>query len=217
MVITIFMAFALVKTYDGRVAPRGASRAAAISTTADLMRRQGYGATGLDEILRASGSPKGSFYFHFPAGKEQLAAEALDEAGRGVRTFIDAVVAAAATPGDAVRRIAAVEARQLAASGFELGCPIATVTLEMAARSDAIQAVAQAAYDSWAEPVAALLAAHDVTPTEAALLARWVIAALEGALVLARAARDETIVTSLGDVTADALDDRLASRPTRRT
>ena len=134
------------------------------------MQRQGYAATGLEAILAASGSPKGSFYFHFPEGKEQLAAEALRAGGVGVRTFIDDVVAAATSPGDAVRRIAASEARQLARSGFERGCPIATVTLEMASRSEPIQRAADEAFESWAAPLAAMLPAGGVADGEAATL-----------------------------------------------
>jgi len=204
------MAIAIVKGYAVPMAPRGASRAAAIGAAADLMQRQGYAATGLEAILAASGSPKGSFYFHFPEGKEQLAAEALRAGGVGVRTFIDDVVAAATSPGDAVRRIAASEARQLARSGFERGCPIATVTLEMASRSEPIQRAADEAFESWAAPLATMLSAGGVADAEAAALARWAIAALEGALVLARAARDESLVTSLAEITADALDAHLS-------
>src|SRR3984957_11028955 len=37
----------------------------------ELMRRHGYGATGLQELLSAAGVPKGSFYHHF-ASKEEF-------------------------------------------------------------------------------------------------------------------------------------------------
>ena len=191
------------------MAPRGASRAAAISAAADLMQRHGYAATGLEAILTASGSPKGSFYFHFPDGKEQLAAEALAVGGRGVRAFIDEVVATATSPGDAIRRIAAVEARQLAGSGYERGCPVATVTLEMASRSEPIHRAAHEAFESWITALSTMLTARGVAGTEATTLARWAIAALEGALVLARAARDDVVVTQLAEITAETLDRRL--------
>jgi TetR/AcrR family transcriptional repressor of lmrAB and yxaGH operons len=210
------------------MAPRGASRQAAIAAAAELMQRQGYAATGLEEVLATSGSPKGSFYFHFPAGKEQLAAEALTHGGAAVRAFVEQVAASAATPGDAVRAIAAVHARQLSRSNFELGCPIATVTLEMASRSDPIREAADGAFTSWSEPLAALLEAHGHARAAARQLATWAIAGLEGALVLARAARDATVVTksaavsaALLDLPADELDKTIspvpdARRPTTR-
>ena len=42
-----------------------------------LFHLKGYHATALSEILKESGAPKGSLYYHFPNGKEQLAIEAI--------------------------------------------------------------------------------------------------------------------------------------------
>ena len=53
------------------------ARVKAIETAERLFRVQGYAATGLTQIIEESGSPKGSFYFHFPGGKRQLADETL--------------------------------------------------------------------------------------------------------------------------------------------
>jgi len=36
----------------------------------------------MGDIVSASGSPKGSLFFHFPGGKEELASLALADAGR---------------------------------------------------------------------------------------------------------------------------------------
>ena len=49
------------------------AREMAIQIAERLFAEQGYAATGLTQIIEESGSPKGSFYFHFPGGKRQLA------------------------------------------------------------------------------------------------------------------------------------------------
>jgi TetR/AcrR family transcriptional regulator, lmrAB and yxaGH operons repressor len=49
------------------------TRERVIQTAAGLFRAQGYHATGLNQVLAEGGLPKGSLYFHFPGGKEQLA------------------------------------------------------------------------------------------------------------------------------------------------
>src|SRR6185437_10409523 len=68
-----------------------ASRAAFIDATAVLLRRQGYAATGLSEIVERSGAPRGSVYFHFPGGKEELAVAAMARSGEQLRGAIAAL------------------------------------------------------------------------------------------------------------------------------
>ena len=48
------------------------SRQRLIDCAAELFWKNGYAATGISEILNASGLPKGSFYFYFKS-KEELA------------------------------------------------------------------------------------------------------------------------------------------------
>ena len=52
------------------------------STAMRLFRRQGYASTGLQQILAESRAPKGSLYYYFPNGKEQLGEAAVRLAGR---------------------------------------------------------------------------------------------------------------------------------------
>ncbi|GEK34999.1 TetR/AcrR family transcriptional regulator [Kurthia sibirica] len=54
------------------------SRDKILHTASRLFHLNGYHATGLSQILKESGAPKGSLYYHFPHGKEQLASEAID-------------------------------------------------------------------------------------------------------------------------------------------
>lgn len=48
-----------------------------IETTCELLEAYGYHATGLNQILTKSGTPKGSLYYYFPEGKEELTSETL--------------------------------------------------------------------------------------------------------------------------------------------
>ena len=62
-----------------------ASREAFVEATGELLRRQGYAATGLNEIVARSGAPRGSLYFHFPGGKQELALAAMERTGEQLR------------------------------------------------------------------------------------------------------------------------------------
>ena len=52
-----------------------------IETSYKLFQVKGYNATGLNEILKESEAPRGSLYYHFPKGKEELALESVKLAG----------------------------------------------------------------------------------------------------------------------------------------
>lgn len=56
-----------------------------IETAYKLFEVKGYNGTGLNEILKESGAPKGSLYYHFPNGKEQLALESIKLAGEKIK------------------------------------------------------------------------------------------------------------------------------------
>lgn len=48
-----------------------------IITASKLFEQKGYYAVGINEILKESNAPKGSLYYYFPKGKEELAIEAI--------------------------------------------------------------------------------------------------------------------------------------------
>lgn len=183
------------------------ARGDAIAAAADLFRRRGYSATGLETILAASGAPKGSFYHHFPGGKEDLAVEAIRLGGGQIMQRLEHAAAKAPTAGALVTAVAAAQAAELRKSGYECGCPVATVTLELADSSDAVADASRSAFERWAEPLAGKLRTDGRADAEAARLARWAIANLEGALLLARASRDASIVTDAAEITARMLDE----------
>jgi TetR/AcrR family transcriptional regulator, lmrAB and yxaGH operons repressor len=173
------------------------SREAFVSSTAKLLRRQGFAATGLNEIVARSGAPRGSLYFHFPGGKQELALAAMEHSGEQLRGGIAAVMA---SPGGTARTLGGLIdalAAGLEASGYRDGCPIATVTLEAAAGSEPIRLTAERVFSSWLAELEAALAAEGMEPEAARRRAMLVLAAIEGGLLLARARRDTAPLTAV--------------------
>ncbi|MCB2310235.1 TetR/AcrR family transcriptional regulator [Clostridium tagluense] len=64
------------------------SREKILTTASRLFQLKGYNATGLNEILKESSSPKGSLYYYFPNGKEELAVEAIKLASEAIAKSI---------------------------------------------------------------------------------------------------------------------------------
>lgn len=52
-----------------------------LSAAAKLFRKKGYHATSLSQITKESSAPRGSIYYYFPDGKQQLAKEAIQKTG----------------------------------------------------------------------------------------------------------------------------------------
>jgi TetR/AcrR family transcriptional repressor of lmrAB and yxaGH operons len=165
------------------------SKGKTLAAAARLFRQQGYHGTALHDILAAGGSPRGSLYFHFPGGKEEIGEAALTLAGEAVR---QAIAHAAETSESAemfVTRIARGMASDLEKSGFREGCPIATTALETSAQSDALGAATRGAFEKWENEIRRGLERFGMISDRADLTATLVLSQLEGALLLARTYR----------------------------
>ena len=171
-------------------APCRASRDAFIDSTGRLLRRQGYAATGVNEIVRRSGAPRGSLYFHFPGGKEQLAAAAMERTGEQLRDAIAAVIGSRPRASESLGLLIDGLGAGLEASGFRDGCPIATVALEASADSETVRLAAERVFSSWLGALEKGFLDEGLDPEQAARRALLVLSAIEGALLLARARRD---------------------------
>jgi TetR/AcrR family transcriptional repressor of lmrAB and yxaGH operons len=165
------------------------SRDSAIETAARLFQAQGYTATGVAQIIEESGSPKGSFYFNFPGGKEELGVEALTLAGGNLGAGIEALGTRSKNPGDFVRTLTDGLAAGLEASDYERGCPIATVALETATSSDPLRETARTQFAAWEDLIARGLASGARPSRRDRELAAQVLMLLEGGLLMARVQR----------------------------
>ncbi|MCZ4494043.1 MAG: TetR/AcrR family transcriptional regulator [Conexibacter sp.] len=176
-------------------------RDAIVRAASDLFRRQGYAATGLNQIIATSGAPKGSLYHYFPLGKEQIGEEVVRAAGRLVTRTLTEVAAAQRSPGAVLRRYARMVVGWMEESGFRDGGPITTTLLELAPRVPGVTAAGREAFAAWSAVLAGELTAAGVKPARARRLATLAIAALEGSLVLARVEQDgRPILDAMGAV-----------------
>lgn len=175
------------------------AREAFLETTARLLERQGYFATGLNQIVAESGAPKGSLYHYFPEGKEELTAEVINRIGQVIAARIRLNLAQPANPAEAIPQFIRTIARYVGESDCQGGGPIATVALETSASSERLRLACNAAYQSWQEAVGAKLIASGFDTARATRLATMVIALIEGATILARAAHSTAPLEQVAD------------------
>lgn len=172
------------------------ARDKALATAETLFRSQGFAATGLAQIIAESGAPKGSFYFHFPGGKDQLAAEIITSfSARGVAGI---AAAARATPGDAaafIDLLCAGTAAEMRESDYALGCALQNIAGERAPHDPRLTPMLQDGFETWVSAVAEHL--KDCGVADPRPLAQALIAALEGGRSLARASRSDTVFAAI--------------------
>ncbi|MDP9828634.1 TetR/AcrR family transcriptional regulator [Kineosporia succinea] len=168
------------------VTNKGTARDRIIEGTATLLARRGLQATSLTEILAASKAARGSMYHSFPEGKEQVVSEALGLAGQRTQAWLDRWDGDAA---DVVtERFLHSWRLLLSRSGCSTGCAVVAVTV--AADSPKLLDDAAEVFRGWRSRLARLLENGGLSPDAAPAFATLLIAASEGAVVLARAERD---------------------------
>ncbi|MER5356651.1 TetR/AcrR family transcriptional regulator [Kitasatospora sp. NPDC002551] len=165
------------------------TRARLIAGTRSLIEANGYFGTGLNQVVAESGAPRGSLYFHFPEGKDQLVAAALTQAGQEVEDLLASLAREGADTASVLTALAQAFADRLTQSGFTKGCPIATVALEVAGGNEGLRQVCTEVYAGWQRVLAQRLTAEGFAPAEADVAAGQALALLEGAVLLAQVRR----------------------------
>ncbi len=173
-------------------------RKALIWAAAKLFRRHGYAGTGLMEILQESGAPRGSLYYYFPGGKEEIAAAAVEAAGDMVSQTLEKLADETDTAAAFLARYVEMLAGWMAASKFKDGCPIATTLLETTPASARLTSAGQQVFDRWRSIIADVLRREGWTPAEAQPLADHIMATVEGALLMARIQQDVQPIENAG-------------------
>ena len=173
------------------------SREKMIQAAQELLSERGYSGTSFGDVIERSGAPRGSIYHHFPGGKQQLVAEAVQRYAASVLASI-ATADARGSSVDTVRIFVDLVRRGLRASDFRVGCAVAGVVLDATPSDVDLLALTADAFASWRTRLAAAFRRDGATEAKARRLATFVVASIEGAMMLARADRDITPVTDVG-------------------
>ena len=159
-----------------------------IGAMIDAMQRRGLHGSGLTELLAAAQAPKGVLYHHFPGGKTELAVAAVEATVERLCDLLDQRMGAGNEPAAALMSWIHGAQKRLAASGYERGCPLATIALETTADDVEIRAALGAGFDRVRVRIAAALVDAGYDSGVANSLSALILAAYEGGLLQARAA-----------------------------
>lgn len=179
-----------------------------VFSAAQLLRRGGVAAVGMREVAAHAEAPRGSLQHYFPGGKEQVINEAVSWAGRYAARRVPRFLAELDEPTPSA--LFAAMARQwtgdLEAAGVLPGCPVAAATVDTAQVAESTRTAAVEAFANWRQAVADALTGMGVPPDRAGPLATVMISALEGAIVISRAERSPSALTTVTRELAPLLD-----------
>ncbi|MFF1632425.1 TetR/AcrR family transcriptional regulator [Leifsonia sp. NPDC058248] len=162
-----------------------------------LLATRGLAGTSFSEVIELTGAPRGSIYHHFPGGKDELIAAAVDRSATNAVTVLDQ---RAGRPADEVAELFLDTWRLLLTrSGFEAGCALVAVTVDT--DSEELRMHAATAFRTWREHLSLLLARGGLSVEDGDRFATLLLAASEGAVILSRASGDLTTF----DLVADTL------------
>ena len=170
-----------------------------IDVTSKLLEAQGYHATGLNQIIAQSGAPRGSLYYYFPQGKEELTAEAVMRTGQLTAQRIAEQLAQIEEPGEALRQFIRNVAYHVERSGFEAGGPLSIVAMETVNSSERLNLVCRTAYQLLQQAFADKLLQSGYVQERAERLATFVTASLEGGIMLSRTNHSGEPLRSIAD------------------
>jgi AcrR family transcriptional regulator len=162
-----------------------------------LLAKHGVQGTSFRDVVAHAQAPRGSIYHHFPDGKDQLLAAAVDVAGGNAIGVLDTLEGL--PPAEIVTGFIAMWRAVLERSEYSAGCSVLAVTVS----SETPELIDRAGgiFRAWTARLAELFSSGGMAEADASAAATLLIAASEGAVVLARAQRDmaplETVLSAM--------------------
>ena len=162
-------------------------------------------------VLNDSNAPRGSIYYHFPGGKDELILAAIERAGDRAVAIVESL--RGRSPGEVVSAFVGIWRSLLMASDFRIGCSLAGVTVS--SDNDTLIERAASVFRSWRACLNEVLIEGGVDPSQADDISTLLLAACEGAVVMCRAERTLTPLDQIQELLV-TLAESASAGPRRR-
>ncbi|MFE6527563.1 TetR family transcriptional regulator C-terminal domain-containing protein [Streptomyces rochei] len=171
--------------------PRPSVREQLIEAAMECFHERGFNGTGIQDIARTAGIPKGSVYNHFE-NKEALAGEVMDRyaASRRLEMLRDETLA----PVPRLRAHFEYLAADLERFSYGRGCMFGNFGAELSNQTDTMRSKVDTRLSAWADAVTQVLeearaAGALMTPLSPAQLGQFLVDGWEGAVLRAKVTR----------------------------
>ena len=176
-------------------------RSQILDAAALLIAEHGFAQTSVDDVIRESKLSGKSHFYHYFKSKEELGYEVLNRqferfAERGLAILREPMIDPLERLNIFIDSLVTVQAAQ----GCKRGCPFGNLAAEMADAHEGFRARIEAVFERWAGQIQSLLweaRAQLADDVDAARLSRFIIATLEGALLMSRVQRDVSVLQGI--------------------
>ena len=173
----------------GVMVQRSDSRDRMITAARRLFREHGYMGTALSDVISESAAPRGSMYFHFPGGKEELASEVALVHAADAMAHINRVAGTTETASDFIAAFLGRFRDEIVSSGYREGCAVAPIIIESTPTSAQLSDVTRRGFEDLIATLAARLEEKGIPHQLSASMATNVATTMEGALIMCRVLR----------------------------
>jgi len=168
------------------------TRHAILETASRLFFTKGYHATGLSQIIKESDCPKGSLYYYFPNGKEELALECINCTKELVIEKWRSKFAEHEEPSEAVQAFVLDLAEDAEKFDYVGYMPFSFwMAVETSSISEKLRAAGQDVFAAWQSVISKRLIEFGMEETRAVEVGVVTVSLLEGALILTLTNRDK--------------------------
>ncbi len=163
------------------------SREKILEAATELFHLKGYHATGLSQIIQESGISKGSLYYHFPNGKEQLAVEAINLSATRIAAEIEQNLAAYDDPAKAfqfhIENISGIFHDIDPISKLK-NVPMGLLAMETAFVNENLRQACEETFEIWGNLYFEKLKVSGYSEERAFLISKTISALIEGGITL---------------------------------
>lgn len=153
-------------------------------TASKLFQIKGYNATGLNEILKESGAPKGSLYYYFPNGKEELALSAIKLSSEAITNRIKITLHEHKNPTEAIQCLIQNIISDLEKGNKLLDRSISLIALETYLSSEPLRKACCEAFASLQSTYTERLIESGISKDVAKELGKFIQILVEGAITV---------------------------------
>lgn len=170
-----------------------------LATAAFLFQKNGYHATGLNEIIKESATPKGSLYYYFPDGKEELAAATIKLMGDKIQHHIKEELAKNSDPVKAIKEFILDIAREFNEKDQENCFSIGLLALETVSISESLRKTCIEVYDLWTDTYYQKLVSSGFSSEKAKELSLILQLMIEGAITISLIRNDDSMLVAAAE------------------